>query len=105
MYLQRNICHRFCTQTSSSSFFFQEDKCAKCDVHAHCENGKCVCDKGFYGDGYRGECFRVGGEFMFSHTPTPWAGETLLAVLKILNGRNPVLFFFHSVFSIVLIVF
>lgn len=24
-------------------FSFTEDKCARCDVHAHCENGKCVC--------------------------------------------------------------
>ena len=42
-------------------FFCSEDKCAKCDVHAHCENGQCVCDGGYYGEGIRGECFRVGG--------------------------------------------
>ena len=45
-------------------FFFVEDKCARCDVHAHCENGRCVCDGGFYGGGYRGDCFRIGGELM-----------------------------------------
>lgn len=42
-------------------FSFAEDKCARCDVHAHCENGKCVCDGGYYGAGTLGECFRVGG--------------------------------------------
>ena len=46
---------------SFSLFFYSEDKCAKCDVHAHCENGKCVCDGGYYGEGIRGECFHVGG--------------------------------------------
>ena len=62
-------------------FFFVEDKCARCDVHAHCENGKCVCDGGFYGGGTRGDCFRIGGEllvrfYMTSGLPY-WCPQTI----------------------------
>ncbi|XP_020602562.1 neurogenic locus notch homolog protein 2-like [Orbicella faveolata] len=52
-------------------FFSSEDKCAKCDVHAHCENGKCVCDGGYYGEGIRGECFRVGASNPRFCVPNP----------------------------------
>ena len=27
------------------------DKCAKCDSHARCDNGNCVCMEGWVGDG------------------------------------------------------
>lgn len=27
------------------------DKCAKCDSHASCDNGKCKCNEGYIGDG------------------------------------------------------
>lgn len=27
------------------------DKCAKCDSHASCDNGKCKCNPGYDGDG------------------------------------------------------
>ncbi|XP_048589921.1 fibropellin-1 isoform X4 [Nematostella vectensis] len=36
------------------------DKCSLCDVHAHCENGRCVCDEGYSGDGTKGGCFKDG---------------------------------------------
>ena len=39
-----------------------EDKCADCDIHAHCETDHCVCDSGFKGSGAKGDCFIVGGE-------------------------------------------
>ena len=45
-------------------FSVTEDKCAKCDVHAHCEEGECVCDGGYYGEGTKGECFRTGGKYL-----------------------------------------
>ncbi|XP_068735007.1 fibropellin-1-like [Montipora capricornis] len=48
-----------------------EDKCAKCDVHAHCETGKCVCDAGFYGNGIRGECYRAGASNPRFCVPNP----------------------------------
>ncbi|XP_031570057.1 fibropellin-1-like isoform X2 [Actinia tenebrosa] len=38
----------------------EEDKCSLCDVHAHCEDGKCVCDNGYSGEGTKDECFRDG---------------------------------------------
>ena len=34
-----------------SSFSFIVDKCAKCDSHARCDNGNCVCMEGWVGDG------------------------------------------------------
>ena len=62
-------------------FFFVEDKCARCDVHAHCENGRCVCDGGFYGGGSRGDCFRIGGElivpFYMTSRPPYWCLKTI----------------------------
>ena len=30
---------------------FVVDKCAKCDSHARCDNGNCVCMEGWVGDG------------------------------------------------------
>ena len=32
-------------------FAFIVDKCAKCDSHARCDNGNCVCMEGWVGDG------------------------------------------------------
>ena len=32
------------------------DKCAKCDTHAKCINGKCKCREGWVGNGY--ECIK-----------------------------------------------
>ncbi|EDO30113.1 predicted protein [Nematostella vectensis] len=43
-----------------SSFLSPVDKCSSCDVHAHCENGRCVCDEGYSGDGTKGGCFKDG---------------------------------------------
>lgn len=34
-----------------SEFAFAVDKCAKCDSHARCDNGNCVCMEGWVGDG------------------------------------------------------
>ncbi|XP_015763475.1 PREDICTED: fibropellin-1-like [Acropora digitifera] len=48
-----------------------EDKCASCDVHAHCETGNCVCDTGFYGAGLRGECYRTGASNLRFCVPNP----------------------------------
>lgn len=31
--------------------FCNIDKCAKCDSHARCDNGNCVCMEGWVGDG------------------------------------------------------
>lgn len=70
---------------------FSEDKCAKCDVHAHCENGKCVCDGGYYGEGIRGECFRVGG--MKAQQITNIRGAASLQK-KLTNKRSDILFLF-----------
>lgn len=39
-----------------------EDKCSLCDVHAHCEDGKCVCDNGYYGEGTKDQCQKPSGE-------------------------------------------
>ena len=33
------------------SVVFTVDKCAKCDSHARCDNGNCVCMEGWVGDG------------------------------------------------------
>lgn len=41
-----------------------EDKCSLCDVHAHCEDGKCVCDSGYSGEGTKDDCFRNGGWYI-----------------------------------------
>lgn len=30
---------------------FAVDKCAKCDSHARCDNGNCICMEGWVGDG------------------------------------------------------
>ena len=47
-------------QTKMSSYLFYNqvfyfafivDKCAKCDSHARCDNGNCVCMEGWVGDG------------------------------------------------------
>jgi len=38
-----------------------EDKCSLCDVHAHCEEDKCVCDEGYFGEGTKEQCFKRGG--------------------------------------------
>ncbi|KAK3712864.1 hypothetical protein QZH41_005523 [Actinostola sp. cb2023] len=38
----------------------EEDKCSLCDVHAHCEEGKCVCDDGYSGTGTKDECYKKG---------------------------------------------
>ena len=37
------------------SHLIKEDKC-KCDVNAHCEKGKCVCNPGYVGQGTKGTC-------------------------------------------------
>ena len=35
--------------------FISVDKCKKCDSNAKCVGGECICESGFYGNGY--ECF------------------------------------------------
>lgn len=31
---------------------FSADLCSKCDTEATCKNGRCVCNEGFYGNGF-----------------------------------------------------
>lgn len=42
-----------------SFVFAAVDKCAKCDTHARCDNGRCICNEGYVGDGMT--CTKEGG--------------------------------------------
>ena len=39
--------------------FISVDRCGDCDMHAYCEHGHCVCQSGFFGSGYSGDCKKV----------------------------------------------